>query len=269
MNPLQHAFDAVRSRWPHEPDLGLILGSGLGAVADAIAEPVVVPYAEVPGFARSTAIGHAGRLICGWLGGKPVVAMQGRFHLYEGWPIEKVVLPVRLMHRLGAGTLVVTNAAGGVNPRYRVGDLMLIDDQINLKFRNPLVGENDESIGPRFPDMSAPYDKALIAAALRAAMTAGIPLQQGVYAGMLGPTYETRAEYRMVRQLGADAVGMSTVPEVIAAVHAGMRVLGLSVITNACSPDDLGETTGEQVADAAAAAAERVRAVILGVIATR
>ncbi len=266
MAALHEAIDVVHSRWPHTPAVGLILGSGLGAVADAIADPVVIPYGEVPGFARSTAVGHAGRLVCGTIGGRPIVAMQGRFHLYEGWPIEKVVLPVRLMHALGARTLAVTNAAGGVNPRYRVGDLMLIDDQINLMFRNPLVGENDESIGPRFPDMSAPYDPTLIAAALRAAMTAGIPLQCGVYAGMLGPTYETRAEYRMVRGLGADAVGMSTVPEVIAAVHAGMRVLGISVITNACSPDDLGETTGEQVASAAAAAAERVRDLILGVL---
>lgn len=263
---LQEAIELVQSRWPHAPAVGVILGSGLGAVADAIMDPVVIPYGEIPGFARSTAVGHAGRLVCGSLGGQPVVAMQGRFHLYEGWPAEKVTLPVRLMHFLGARTLIVTNAAGGVNPRFRVGDLMLIHDQINFMFRNPLVGENDESVGPRFPDMSAPYSPELVAAALTAAMSRGISLQQGVYAGMLGPTYETRAEYRMVRQLGADAVGMSTVPEVIAAVHAGMRVLGISVITNACSPDDLGETSGEQVADAAAAAAERVRDVILGVL---
>ena len=202
----------IRSRWSGAPKVGIILGSGLGSLADEIAERVAIPYAEIPHFAQSTAIGHAGRLCCGTLAGHEVVAMQGRFHLYEGHPPQRAAYPIYVMQKLGIETLIVSNAAGGVNPQYAVGDLMAIDDHVNLMFQNPLVGVNDEALGPRFPDMSAPYDRKLLATAEVVARTAGFRLHRGVYVGMLGPTYETRGEYRLVRRLG-DAAGMSTSPK--------------------------------------------------------
>ena len=192
--------------------------------------------------------------------------MQGRFHLYEGYSAQQVAFPVRVMQRLGVSTLVLTNAAGGLNPHYQRGDVMVIDDHVNLMFRNPLVGINDDELGPRFPDMSAPYERELIHTALAVARRNDFTCHRGVYVGMLGPTYETRAEYRLARQLGGDAVGMSTVPEVIAARHGGLRVLGISTITNVCSPDSLGVTTAEDVIAVAATAAEKVRLLIEGVL---
>ncbi len=247
---------------------GVILGSGLGALADRIDDATAIPYADLPHFPRSTAAGHAGKLIVGTLRdtGRQVVALQGRFHLYEGWTAQQAAFPVWVLKRLGIETLIVSNAAGGLNPQYKVGDVMLIDDHINFMFKNPLTGVNDDRLGPRFPDMSAPYDRALIELAESVARRAGFFCPRGVYVGMLGPTYETRAEYRMARRLGGDAAGMSTVPEVIAAQHGGVRVLGLSTITNACSPDQLGETSHEEVVTAAASAGEKLRAIVEAVV---
>lgn len=253
-----------------KPRVGMILGSGLGdlgnqiLVADGDA-PITIPYTQIPHFPRSTAVGHAGQLIGGEFGGVPVVAMQGRFHLYEGWTPQQAALPVWMMKQLGVEILVVSNAAGGVNPQYQVGDLMLIEDQLNLMFANPLVGVNDDRLGDRFPDMSCPYDRELLSLARQAATKHGFDCKVGTYVGMLGPTYETRAEYRLARQLG-DAVGMSTIPEVVAARHAGLRVLGMSVITNACSPDALGETTHKEVVAAAQAASVRMQTVVEAVL---
>lgn len=248
--------------------VGVILGSGLGGLADRIDDAVAIPYADLPHFPRSTAAGHAGRLIVGTLRdtGRQVVALQGRFHLYEGWTAQQAAFPVWVLKRLGVETLVVSNAAGGLNPHYAVGDVMLIDDHINFMFCNPLTGVNDDRLGPRFPDMSAPYDRGLLELAESVARKHDFVCPRGVYVGMLGPTYETRAEYRMARRLGGDAAGMSTVPEVIAAQHCGVRVLGLSTITNACSPDQLGETTHEEVVEAAASAGEKLRAIVEAIV---
>jgi purine-nucleoside phosphorylase len=198
-----------------------------------------VPYAEIPGFPLSTVETHAGRLLLGRLGGRPVVAMQGRFHRYEGYDLEQVTFPVRVLHALGARTLIVSNACGGMNPLWGPGDLVLLSDHINLLGDNPLVGPNDERLGPRFPDMSAPYDPELRALARKTALELGIMLREGVYVAVAGPNLETRAEYRMLRAMGADVVGMSTVPEVIVAGHQGMRTIGISIITDQCLPDAL------------------------------
>lgn len=251
------------------PRAGIILGSGLGELADRIEQPISLPYADLPHFPRSTAAGHAGRLLIGTLArsDKTVLAMQGRFHLYEGWNAQQAALPVWVMHRLGIKTMIVSNAAGGLNPQYRVGDVMAIEDHINLMFRNPLIGPNDDTLGPRFPDMSAPYDPSLIEIAKQAARTNGFTLHAGVYVAMQGPTYETRSEYRMVRSIGGDVVGMSTVPEVIAARHVGMRVLGVSTVTNADSPDALGKTTHDEVVEAAASAGEKLRLIVEAIVA--
>lgn len=247
--------------------MGIILGSGLGGLASRIIDPVPIDYGELPNFAVSTALGHEGQLVCGWLRGFPVIAMQGRLHAYEGHPIDRVAFPVRVMHSLGAEMLIVSNAAGGLHPQFKVGDVMVIDDHINLMFRNPLVGANDPRLGPRWPDMSSPYDRGLAEQALAIARRKDFVCRRGVYVGMLGPTYETRAEYRLLRRIGGDAVGMSTVPEVIVAAQLGMRVLGLSAITNVCTPDQLGVTSGEAVVAAAAGASERLRTLVEGVIA--
>ena len=213
-------------------EVGIILGSGLGSYADALTDEVRLPYSEIPGFPRSTVPGHKGLWCCGTLHGKRVVMMQGRFHYYEGYSMKEITLPVRVMQKIGVKTLIVTNACGGVNLSYRPGDLMLIEDVFSMTGQNPLIGENLDAFGPRFPDMSCPFDKELRALAHACAEKQGLMLREGVYAQMPGPMYETPAEVRMLRILGADAVGMSTVPEVIAARHGGTRVLGLSCITN-------------------------------------
>jgi purine-nucleoside phosphorylase len=262
------AAQAVRLRWRETPLAAIILGSGLGALADEIETEAALDYMDLPQFPRPTALGHAGRLVCGRLAGAAVIAFQGRFHLYEGHAPQAAALPVRLAKALGAGVLIASNAAGGLNPLYSAGDVMLIDDHVNLMFANPLVGPNDEAVGPRFPDMSAPYDRQLQERAVEIALRAGFVLHRGVYVGVLGPNYETRAEYRMLRRLGGDAVGMSTVPETIAAVHAGLRVLGLSTITNVGSPDAPSETTGHDVLAVAAAAADKLAAIVRGIVAT-
>ncbi|HUI30021.1 MAG TPA: purine-nucleoside phosphorylase [Candidatus Acidoferrales bacterium] len=222
-----------------EPTVGIILGTGLGALADEIDKKTIIDYGDIPHFPLSTVESHHGKLILGRIGGKNVVAMQGRFHFYEGYTMEQITLPVRVMKFLGAKTLIVSNAAGGLNPNFRRGDLMVIVDHINLLGQNPLIGPNDDSIGPRFPDMSEPYSKELISIAMQAALDNKIRVERGVFVAMTGPSLETRAEYRFLRQIGADAVGMSTVPEDIVAVHMGMKVCGFSVITDECFPDSL------------------------------
>jgi purine-nucleoside phosphorylase len=221
------------------PAIAIILGTGLGGLAGEIEVAGEIPYGEIPGFPLSTVETHAGKLLLGHLGGRPVVAMQGRFHRYEGYDLRQVTFPVRVMHALGAGTLIVSNACGGMHPLWAPGDLVLLSYHINLLGDNPLVGRNDDRLGPRFPDMSAPYDPALRELARGTALELGIVLREGVYVAVPGPNLETRAEYRMLRAMGADVVGMSTVPEVIVAVHEGMRVLGISIITDQCLPDAL------------------------------
>ncbi len=236
---IETAASAVRGRTSLRPEVGIILGTGLGGLAGEIAVETEVPYGEIPGFPLSTVESHAGRLLLGRLGGKPVVAMQGRFHRYEGYDLWQVTFPVRVLHALGARTLVVSNACGGMHPLWGPGDLVLLSDHINLLGDNPLVGPNDDRLGPRFPDMSAPYDPELRRLAAAIALEQGTVLREGVYLAVPGPNLETRAEYRMLRGMGADVVGMSTVPEVIVAVHQGMRVVGISIITDQCLPDAL------------------------------
>jgi purine-nucleoside phosphorylase len=236
---VQAAAEVVRGRTALVPQVGIVLGTGLGGLAREIAVEAEVPYGEIPGFPLSTVETHAGKLLLGRLGGRPVVAMQGRFHRYEGYDLQQVTFPVRVLHALGARTLVVSNACGGMNPLWGPGDLVLLSDHINLLGDNPLVGPNDERLGPRFPDMSAPYDPELRSFARTIALELGIVLREGVYVAVPGPNLETRAEYRMLRALGADVVGMSTVPEVIVAGHQGMRTVGISIITDQCLPDAL------------------------------
>jgi purine-nucleoside phosphorylase len=227
-----HAAEIMRKKISAPPSIGLILGSGLGILADAVENAVIIDYSSLPGFTETTVEGHLGRFVCGNYMGKNIIVMQGRFHYYEGRDMEDVILPVRVMKALGVTNLIVTNAAGGVNPDFRPGDIMLIEDHINLSGSSPLRGPNNDDIGPRFPDMTYAYDPNFRELAMMAAARLNLKLRSGVYAMMPGPSYETPAEIRMLRILGAHAVGMSTVPEVIAAVHAGIKVLGLSCITN-------------------------------------
>ncbi|GIO83618.1 purine nucleoside phosphorylase [Paenibacillus faecis] len=232
---IREAADFIRSKTTILPKVGLILGSGLGVLADHIEEAVSISYSDIPYFPQSTVEGHAGELMIGTLNGAPVVLMKGRFHMYEGYGPELTAFPVRVMKELGVEKLLVTNAAGGINTSYQPGDLMLISDHINLTGTSPLIGQNDNELGPRFPDMSQAYSRRLRELARNTAEKAGVPLQEGVYVGMLGPSYETPAEIRMLRTLGGDAVGMSTVSEVIVARHAGLEVLGISCISNMAS----------------------------------
>ncbi|MBB6730460.1 purine-nucleoside phosphorylase [Cohnella zeiphila] len=232
---IEEAAAYIASLTPLQPELGLILGSGLGVIGDEMEEAVTIPYADIPHFPVSTVEGHAGELVVGRLQGRVVALMRGRFHMYEGYEPERTALPVRVMKQLGAKALLVTNAAGGINLDFASGNLMLISDHINLTGRNPLVGPNDNALGVRFPDMSEAYSRRLRQVAKETAAELGVPLQEGVYVGLLGPSYETPAEIRMLRALGADAVGMSTVPEVIVARHSGMEVVGISCITNMAS----------------------------------
>lgn len=262
----QVAAAAVRERIRAVPDVAIILGTGLGALGREIAQPATLEYGEIPGFPLSTVESHAGRLIAGSLGGKHVIAMQGRFHLYEGYTPQQVSFPVRVMRELGARTLVVSNASGGLHGDWTPGDLMCITDHLNLLGDNPLVGANDDGLGPRFPDMSAPYDAELRALAHTVAREQGTVLRDGVYAAVTGPSFETRAEYAMLHKLGADAVGMSTVPEVIVAVHGGMRVLGISMITDLCEPETLEPVTVERIIGTAASAEPRLTALVRGVL---
>lgn len=238
-NQVADAVAKIREVWGGVPRAGVILGTGLGGLTKTINVEATIPYEDIPHFAVSTATSHSGNLVCGTLDGMAIVAMEGRLHAYEGYTYQQITFPVRVMRALGAGLLVVSNAAGGMNPQYRQGDLVVMEDHINLLGGNPLVGVNDDALGERFPDMSAPYTPELIDRAMAIALANGVTAHRGVYVAVLGPNLETRAEYRFLRGIGADVVGMSTVPEVIVAVHAGMRVLGLSIVTDICLPDAL------------------------------
>lgn len=264
---IQSAANAIRARTGYRPRVGIILGTGLGALAEEITPETVVPYEEIPDFPVPTVETHSGRMLLGDLAGQPVVAMQGRFHLYEGYTLQQVTFPVRVMRELGAGILVVSNACGGMNPMWDVGDLMLIADHINLLGENPLIGPNQEQLGPRFPDMSEPYDLGLQRLALEVARDERITLRRGVYLAVPGPNLETRAEYRFLRLIGADVVGMSTVPEVIVAVHGGMKVLGVSIITDSCLPDALKPASVEEIIRVANEAEPKLTRLIRGVVA--
>jgi len=271
--PMQHSVEritaaaqAIQALFPQRPTEAIVLGTGLGQLADEIAVDVTIDYADIPGFPLSTVESHAGRLLCGTLGGRTVVAMQGRFHRYEGYSLQEVTFPVRVLRALGAETLIVSNACGGLHPLWERGDLMLIADHINLLGDNPLIGPNDPALGPRFPDMSVVYDAPLRALAREVAAGQRLTLREGVYVAVVGPNLETRAEYRMLRAIGADVVGMSTVPEVIVARHGGMRVLGLSIITDMCLPDSLQEATLDEIVATANAAQPKLTALVRGVL---
>jgi purine-nucleoside phosphorylase len=264
---LEQAVEAIRARWDQQPHAGIVLGTGLGSLAERIQVQASLEYEDIPNFPRSTALSHRGRLVCGMLEGLPVMAMEGRFHIYEGYSLQKITLPVRVMKAMGADLLVVSNACGGMNPYYRCGDIMIIEDHINLMGDNPLIGINDDRLGPRFPDMSEPYDQKLIDRTLEIARRENIIAHKGVFVAVSGPNLETRAEYRFLRAIGADVVGMSTVPEVIVAVHCGMRVVGLSIVTDMCLPDALEPASVEQIIATANAAQPKLTQLVLGVLA--
>jgi purine-nucleoside phosphorylase len=264
---IDQAVAAIRLQWSGRTRIGIILGTGLSSVAGQIKAEATIDYAAIPHFPRSTTPGHTGQLVCGVLEGAPVVAMEGRFHSYEGYSLSQVTFPVRVMRALGADLLIVSNACGGMNPQYSQGDIMVIEDHINLMNGNPLIGVNDDRLGPRFPDMSAPYDRKLIDQALEIARRENFVAHKGVYVAVTGPNLETRAEYRFLRMIGADVVGMSTVPEVLVAVHAGMRVLGLSIVTDLCLPDALRPAILEHILATAAAAEPKLRKIVLGIVA--
>jgi purine-nucleoside phosphorylase len=264
---IQEAAAAVRARWPHTPTAGVILGTGLGNLTEDVADRTVIPYEAIPHFPRSTAPSHKGQLVCGTLGGKKVVVMEGRIHFYEGYSLQQVTFPVRVMKALGADALVVSNACGGMNPQWEKGDLMLIEDHINLLGDNPLIGPNDDRLGDRFPDMCNCYDRELLKLGRRIAREEQIVCHQGVFVAVSGPNLETRAEYRFLRAIGADVVGMSTVPEVIVAVHAKLRVLGVSVITDQCLPDALEPVSLPDIIATATSAEKNLRVLVRRVLA--
>jgi len=263
---IQEARRAIETRWKSKPSIGIILGTGLGALAKEIAAEATIPYTDLPNFPQSTVHGHAGELVCGRYAGKTVVAMSGRFHAYEGYPLRQITFPVRVMKALGCGVLIVSNACGGLNPQFAKGDIMAIEDHINLMGDNPLIGPNDDRLGDRFPDMSEPYDKALLALARKSALEEKIVCHQGVYAAVFGPNLETRAEYRYLRNIGADVVGMSTAPEVIVAVHSKMKALGFSVITDMCLPDALKPVSHEEIVAVANEAEKKLSRLVRRVV---
>ena len=256
----------MRSRWSGTPTVGLVLGTGLGALAREIDASASIPYPEIPYFPRSTVESHRGQLVCGTLAGHSVVAMEGRFHLYEGYTPSQVTFPIRVMKELGCRLLIVSNAGGGLNPHFEKGDLIVIEDHINLLGVNPLIGPNDDRLGPRFPDMIEPYDRELQDLALQAALNQNIVAHRGVYVAVTGPNLETRAEYRFLRAIGADVVGMSTVPEVLVAVHAGLKVLGFSIATDMCLPDALEPVRIEDILAVAGQAEAKLRTIVKGVL---
>jgi purine-nucleoside phosphorylase len=272
LTEINEAADFIRGRSKVRPVVGIVLGSGLGGVAEAVQDADVISTTELPHWPQSTVVGHVGRLVLGQLEGRPAVVLQGRVHYYEGYGMDRIVFPIRVMHALGVGVLIVTNAAGGLNPDYRAGDLMLIRDHLNfpgMAGNNPLRGPNHPSLGPRFPDMSAPYDAALRALAHNVAAKAGFSLREGVYAYVAGPSFETPAELRFLRMAGGDAVGMSTASEVVTARHSGVRVLGISNISNVALVDPIPgvETSHEEVLEAGRLAVPRLISVIRGVVA--
>jgi len=259
---IQEAKHVIQGEWSGRPQVGLILGTGLGGLAEDIKAEVRLPYEKIPHFPQSTVQSHAGRFVCGQLAGRSVVAMEGRFHFYEGYSLAQITLPVRVMRALGCEVLVVSNACGAMNPQFGKADLMVIEDHINLIGDNPLIGKNDERLGPRFPDMCCPYDRELIALTQKIALEERIVCHKGVFVAVSGPNLETRAEYRFLRGIGADVVGMSTVPEVIVGVHSGMRNLGLSVVTDICLPDALEPVVLEDILATAAIAEKKLRVLV-------
>ncbi len=264
---IEEAVAAIRAKWDKTPHAGIILGTGLGSLVEKIDVEATLDYESIPNFPRSTATSHRGRLVCGTLEGLPVMALEGRLHMYEGYSLKQITLPVRVFKALGAGMLIVSNACGGMNPNYREGDIMVIEDQINLMGDNPLIGINDDRLGPRFPDMSQPYNFELIERALSIARREDIVAHKGVFVAVAGPNLETRAEYRFLRLIGADVVGMSTVPEVIVAVHCSLRVIGFSIVTDMCLPDALEEANVEKIIAIANAAEPKLTKLVLGVLA--
>ncbi len=265
LQEIEESWRSIIARVKLRPQVGMILGTGLGGLAEKISVAGAISYEEIPHFARSTVEGHAGRLIFGRLGGKKIVAMQGRVHSYEGHSPRRITLPVRVMRRLGVETLFISNAAGGLNPLFSPGDVMVISDHINLTGQNPLIGPNLESFGPRFPDMAAVYDRELIHKAEQVSLEEKIKLQKGVYVGVTGPNLETPAETRFLRMIGADAVGMSTIPEVIVAVHCGMRILGLSAISNVNLPDCMKPASLDEILANAALSGKKMIRIVEGV----
>jgi purine-nucleoside phosphorylase len=263
---IQEAVGFIRKTWAGKPVAGIILGTGLGGLADEIEAEAVFPYEQVPHFPRSTAPSHKGQLVCGKLAGKTVVAMEGRVHFYEGFSLKQITFPVRVMKALGCTHLLVSNACGGMNPQHVKGDILLIEDHINLLGDNPLIGPNDDRLGERFPDMSQPYDKELMALAKRVALEERIACHTGVFVAVAGPNLETRGEYRFLRGIGADVVGMSTVPEVIVGVHAKMRCMGFSVITDMCLPDALEPAKLEDIVATANAAEKKLRVLVRRIV---
>jgi purine-nucleoside phosphorylase len=262
----EEALEVIRAASDLRPNYMIILGTGLGQLADEMSIEAEISYDKIPHFPVSTVEGHSGRLLFGTLAGKEVVAMQGRFHYYEGYSMKQIAFPVQVLKSIGVDTLIVSNACGGMNPHYKLGEIMLITDHINLLGDNPLIGPNDDELGPRFPDMSDPYTERLREIAQTVALDKSIPMHQGVYVAVSGPMLETRAEYRFLRLLGADVVGMSTVPEVIAAAHMGMEVLGISAITDECFPDALEPIDIEKIFEAAGMAEPKMTQVIMGVL---
>ena len=263
---IQEATDVVRKHWSGTPRVGMILGTGLGGVSEQIEIEARLPYEEIPHFPQSTVESHAGQLVFGTLSGIPIMAMEGRFHYYEGYSLSQVTFPVRIMKEMGAEILLVTNAAGGMNPQHSLADIMIIEDHINFLPDNPLRGINVDSLGPRFPDMCEPYDQRLIELASATALDIGVPAHKGVFVAVPGPNLETRAEYRMLRAWGADVVGMSTVPEVLVAKHAGLRTLGFSIVTDMCLPDALKPVEIEHILEVAAEGGKRLSQLIPAVL---
>lgn len=247
------AVEAIREHWSATPQVGMVLGTGLGGLAEQIKTEATIPYSQIPHFPKSTSPSHTGQLVCGSLHGVPVVAMEGRVHYYEGYSLQEVTFPIRMMKALGADTLIVTSAVGAMNPQYALSDIVVLDDHINLLPDNPLRGVNDDQLGPRFPDMSEPYSRDLVKLACDTALDLGIRAHKGVLVAVSGPNLETRAEYRMLRTIGADIVGMSTVPEIIVAKHAGLRTVGFSIVTDMCLPDALEPANIENILAVAAA----------------
>ncbi|MEN0109652.1 MAG: purine-nucleoside phosphorylase [Planctomycetota bacterium] len=263
---IAEAVEKIRSVWDKTPHAGVILGTGLGNFAENIAVESTLDYADIPYFPVSTATSHRGRMVFGTLRGLPVMVMEGRMHAYEGYPLSQVTLPVRVMKALGAELMIVSQAVGGMNPQYRPGDVMLLDDHINLLGDNPLVGVNDDRLGPRFPDMSQPYSFELLDEGQAIARREDFVVHRGVSVAVLGPCLETRAEYRFLRAIGADVVGMSTVPEAIVAVHAGLRVFGMAVVTDMCLPDALEVAEVEEIIRVANSAEPKLRALVEGIL---
>jgi purine-nucleoside phosphorylase len=260
---IEEAAAFLRQRSDFEPEYGIILGTGLGGFADEIEAEISVPFDEIPGFVKSTATSHAGNLVLGMLGGRRVMAMQGRVHFYEGYSMQEITLPVRVMRAMGCHTLVMSNAVGGMNPHWEPGEIVAVTDHINLMGDNPLIGPNDDELGPRFPDMSQPYDREYVDRVMGIAREIGAPVHKGIYVAVAGPNLETAAEYRMLRGMGADIVGMSLVPENLVAIHAGMRVLALSVITDRCLPDALEPANVEEIIAVANAAEPTLRQLVI------